>query len=326
MPLSDLGFTSDEERVYRALLAESWTDLETLSRRTSVDVEALRAALDSLSDHGVITIDAGGVTVHDPHLVIGSLIEHLEDQLMTQYRRVSAMRSEVFALHRSESAISESLGLDIERLEGLDAVRSRIAELSFFARTSVKAIHPGGPQSGESLEASRPLDRRAARRGMRIQVLHESSALADEANRAYLHELVNLGVQVKVADRLAERIVILDDQVAIVPIDPHDTRRGALVVRHPGLVMGLLDLFERTWQSAYDPPWASDSHSESVDMDEQDRRLLGMLAAGCTDEVAAREFGLSVRHLRRRIARLMSELGARSRFEAGVEAARRGWL
>jgi DNA-binding NarL/FixJ family response regulator len=36
--------------------------------------------------------------------------------------------------------------------------------------------------------------------------------------------------------------------------------------------------------------------------------------------------GLGLRTVRRRISGLMIELGADTRFQAGVEAARRGWL
>ena len=56
------------------------------------------------------------------------------------------------------------------------------------------------------------------------------------------------------------------------------------------------------------------------------RFLLRQLAAGAKDEQIARTLGVSLRTVRRRIADLMTELGADSRFQAGVEAARRGWL
>lgn len=59
---------------------------------------------------------------------------------------------------------------------------------------------------------------------------------------------------------------------------------------------------------------------------EDDRVVLKYLARGNTDEAVARALGLSVRHLRRRIAKLFVQLGATSRFAAGVEACRRGWV
>lgn len=144
---------------------------------------------------------------------------------------------------------------------------------------------------------------------------------------ALLHELTTLGVQARVADTVPERVVIFDESVAVVPAVPGKSGAGALVVRHPGLVVGLVDLFERAWIDAEDISWDPGvDAAPAADMEERDRRLLVLLASGCTDESAAREFGISVRHLRRQVARLMADLGARSRFEAGAEATRRGWL
>ena len=51
-----------------------------------------------------------------------------------------------------------------------------------------------------------------------------------------------------------------------------------------------------------------------------------MLARGAKDEQIARSLDLSLRTVRRRVAELMASLGADSRFQAGVEAVRHGWL
>ena len=56
------------------------------------------------------------------------------------------------------------------------------------------------------------------------------------------------------------------------------------------------------------------------------RLLLEQLARGAKDEQIARTLGLSLRTVRRRVADLMDDLGAGSRFQAGVEAVRRGWI
>ncbi len=331
MSLRDLGFTKMQEKVYLAMLADPTADLASLARQTSSDEEELRNVLDALSDAGVVRIDSSGLTVLDPGLTLGRLIEQIEDDLMSRYRLVSGTRSEVAAL---QADFLLPMGRrdepDIERVEGLEAVRERIAELSFFSRTYVYAIQPGGPQSAASLKASRPLDMRAVRRSLEMRLVHEASVLDDELNRSYLRELVMLGVGVRVTGRSVGRMLILDGQVAVVPMEPGNSRRGALIVRHPGLVAGLLDLFHRIWDAAEELPPEAEGGPSPADggagVTDTDRRLLAMLASGCTDETAAREIGVSVRHLRRRISRLMSALGAKSRFEAGVEASRRGWL
>jgi DNA-binding NarL/FixJ family response regulator len=329
MSLRDLGFTPARESVYRELLSDPTAGVGRLAARTGLEEAEVADALEELAEADLIRIHEAGVTVHDPALKLGRMIEQQEDELLARYRRVSGTRSDVVQLE--VRYVQPAAGREeqaVERIEGLDNVRERIAELSFFARSSVDAVQPGGPQSAASLEASRPLDLRAVRRQLRMRVIHEASVLNDELNRVYLRELVMLGVDARVADPPLGRMLILDQQIALVPLDPADSRRGALVVHNPGLVSGLADLFNRAWAAARELPWSrEDGAGEGgPEITEVDLRVLSMLASGCTDETAAREIGVSVRHLRRRIARLMLVLGARSRFEAGVEAARRGLL
>ena len=136
-----------------------------------------------------------------PAAAIGQLIERREEDLLRQYRRASESR---FVIERAGPALPragpEPDDQGVERLTGLDAIRDRLEELSFFTRTSVYSIQPGGPQSRESLEASRPLDQRGIRRGVEMRLIHEASVLDDELNRAYLRELVMGGAKVRVTE------------------------------------------------------------------------------------------------------------------------------
>ncbi|WMX46454.1 hypothetical protein [Streptomyces roseicoloratus] len=56
------------------------------------------------------------------------------------------------------------------------------------------------------------------------------------------------------------------------------------------------------------------------------RPVLDALLAGLTDETAAARLGMSPRTYSRRVGELMAALGTTSRFRAGAEAARRGWV
>ena len=56
------------------------------------------------------------------------------------------------------------------------------------------------------------------------------------------------------------------------------------------------------------------------------RFLLQQLAAGAKDEQIARSLGVSLRTVRRRVSEPVDELGVENRFQAGVEAVRRGWI
>jgi DNA-binding NarL/FixJ family response regulator len=54
--------------------------------------------------------------------------------------------------------------------------------------------------------------------------------------------------------------------------------------------------------------------------------VLELLQLGLKDETIARQLGISLRTVRRRIAMVMDEVGATTRFQAGIEAARRGLI
>lgn len=59
---------------------------------------------------------------------------------------------------------------------------------------------------------------------------------------------------------------------------------------------------------------------------EEEKYILALLAQGLTDQVVAQRLGLPRRTYRRRLKKIMDELGAKSRFQAGVLAERAGWL
>ncbi|HKE51925.1 MAG TPA: helix-turn-helix transcriptional regulator [Actinomycetes bacterium] len=57
-----------------------------------------------------------------------------------------------------------------------------------------------------------------------------------------------------------------------------------------------------------------------------DRQLLTLLTQGMKDRAIARHLGIGERTVQRRLNRLMTELGAQTRFQAALNAVRRGWL
>ena len=83
-------------------------------------------------------------------------------------------------------------------------------------------------------------------------------------------------------------------------------------------------MFRTAWEVAKPLNAAALADLGLITADE--RALLKLLAAGLTDEAAARRLGRSVRTTRRQVAALMDKLGASSRFQAGHKAAERGWL
>jgi DNA-binding CsgD family transcriptional regulator len=212
----------------------------------------------------------------------------------------------------------------VHQLFGLDAVRRRLAELAESARTECLSFFPGGSQLPDAMESSKPLDQLALERGVVLRTLYQDSFRNDPATLEYVRWLAKLGGQTRTVPVLPMLMVIVDCEVALVPIDPEDGRRGALELRSRGVVAALHVLFERFWSTAL--PWHEQDQPDSQGLTRRDRELLALLANGYTDDHISRKLGLSLRTVRRATSDLMARLDARSRFEAGVLAARAGWL
>jgi DNA-binding CsgD family transcriptional regulator len=206
----------------------------------------------------------------------------------------------------------------------MDAVRARIEYLAASAQRECLSFMPGRAQSAASLAESRPLDEAALRRGVVLRTVYQDSMRNDPGTLDYAAWLVAAGGEVRTVPVLPSRMLIVDDRVALVPIDPENSRAGAMQLTGTGVVSCLQSLFTLVWASA--DPLSRVPERDPGGLTAQQRELLRLLGEGLTDDAAANRLGVSQRTARRMMADLMTLLGARSRFEAGRLATRRGWL
>ena len=144
-----------------------------------------------------------------------------------------------------------------------------------------------------------------------------------EAAPEIVRERAQAGEHVRILAEVPCRLAIFGS-AAIVDEDIDEPNDRRLVIRQRSTVRALTVLFESLWEKAMAVP-GLDAHKLSDGVGDR-RLLLGQLATGAKDEQIARAFGTSLRTVRRRVAELTDELGAQSRFQAGVEAVRRGWI
>ncbi|HVV21706.1 MAG TPA: DNA-binding response regulator [Pseudonocardiaceae bacterium] len=155
--------------------------------------------------------------------------------------------------------------------------------------------------------------------GVRMQKMYNPGAVADPRDAEHLLQATDLGVAVRICPTaLAHETIIIDRKVAIVAGAAVAGVRDYTVITAPEVVAGVRSLFLATWAGATDLQEFLPSAPPEVD--EQGLAILRHLSAGLKDETAARSMGVSVRTYRRRVAELMTLLGAESRFQAGERA------
>ncbi|MFJ2847517.1 hypothetical protein GTY20_37905 [Streptomyces sp. SID4946] len=212
-----------------------------------------------------------------------------------------------------------------ERLLGADAVQARLTALSRRAEKEWLALGPGstGLRRGTPQDAA-PLEADVLERGVALRSIYRESFRNEPALLRCARDLALLGGETRTVPVVPTPVVIVDEEVGLIPLDPSDPLGGAVEVRDSSTVRVLHLMFEQLWMAA--TPWKVSGGREGDSRRSRDHALLLLLCEGHTDESISRRLGVSLRTVRRLVADLMQRLGARSRFQAGVQAARRGWL
>lgn len=315
--LEDLGISPAGERLYRELLRHPGLPASEVGE--PAEVEALVQA-------GFVVRTGEVLRAVPPAVAIRALLHERRAELHARaavLERAHAEADDVATriLASVPGPVTEHHG--IETVVGRPEIARRVGEVVAAAAEEILVLdrppyaRPGG--SGRSAMGEREL----LDRGIATRVVFASDGLDLPGRMASIAELVDAGLQARVATHVPTKLVIVDRRVAVLPpSDLSDPTETALVVREALLLNALVPLFDATWERA--SPLGSPGAADELDAD--DRLLLTLLAGGLKDEAVGRQLGVHVHTARRRISRLLDRLGATSRFQAGAEATRRGWL
>lgn len=161
--LGVLGFSPDDEAIYRLLVRQGQAGPVELANALRMPVSGVAAALSRLTDRG-LTKQASEETfsVAPPAVALGALIGEQQSALRAAELALVTLAEE----YRGASA-ERSLGELIEVITGVDAIRHRFAQVQHAARREVRSFVtppfvavPPGANTVESV---------AARQGVRFR-------------------------------------------------------------------------------------------------------------------------------------------------------------
>ena len=210
------------------------------------------------------------------------------------------------------------------RLVGFDAINAELEAAAVRCEEEVLTVQPGGGRKAESLAAAWESTWPMLERGVQMRTIYQHSARFHSPTRRYVKQVMDHGGAVRTIDEGAERLIIFDREVAVIPA--RSDRQIALLVHEPAVVEFLAGVFERYWSLA--TPFADRNRASEVKTLLSDVRMtiIKLLAEGETDGAIARRMGVSVRTCRAHISKIYEEFGARSRCQLGVLIASSGIL
>ncbi|GAA2256064.1 helix-turn-helix domain-containing protein [Kitasatospora cystarginea] len=319
-----LGLGRPDGQVYAALVAAPQSTAEELAEQCGLTPQQSRESLDRLAEQGMVTrspVDRERYLSVAPDVAIGTLIGHREAQL----RDARAEMHRLMDAFREASRFTDPAH-SVEVLTGAEAIAQRLEHLVGTAQYQVRGFDC--PPYIQDPVASLSRQRQRLRAGLKFRAIYDKEAVAwpGRLEKDILPGVAD-GEECKVRPVLPMKMMMADDRMAIIPISVGDAVLDAAYVVHPSaLLQGLDALFEAEWERAVPLQAAIGDGDDGSGPEEDHRKLLGLLAAGLTDESIARSLGWSARTTQRRLQTLMRQLGATTRFQAGMAARERGWL
>ena len=322
--LETLGMTATAAMVYQAMLDHPSMSVEQLAANCALPVTRVHDCLDELAALTLVHASAehpGQMRAVSPEIGLADMLARQEAEIAARQAQLAASRAAVTRMVAERAKHRATHG---ERLLGMDAIQSRLDDMGRAACTEILGVHPGA-QRLEDLTAGRPADVEALSRGVAIRTLYQDAVRGHSHMTNHAHWLLSQSGEVRTAPTIPQRMVIVDRAQALLPIDPADTRQGALHVTEPGILAALIELFQQAWNTAV-PLGATRPDDPTTGLTDIECGLLRLLATGLTDDAAGQRLGISSRTVGRHMASIMERLSASSRFEAGIRAAQKGWL
>lgn len=325
--LEALGIAEVEERVYQLVLDLPAATAAELARAGDLSSSAVHKALASLQANGLVSRTPGSTPRFSPvrpDIAVEVLILRRQEELERTRLTTSAL------VERFNKAMDGASSRElVEVISGKEAFAQRFIQLEQSATKELMALDK--PPYVTSAPRCKEVELEALGRGVHWRSIYHRDGLAAPGRLDAVRELVDAGEEARVLASVPLKLVIADRRLGLIPLKLEPGREDAVLLHASPLLDALAMLFDTLWERAVPIRFtgngqASSVRRESPALSPTDERVLTLMSAGFKDVAISRQLGLGLSTVERRIRRIMQQLGAETRFQAGQQAVEKGWL
>ena len=326
------GLNEPEQVVYDYLLTRPPVpkpEIERLATREGCG-ESVDASLETLQSLGLVAripANPPRYAVVEPEPALDALLRTRERDLSEARRQVSELATR-FHGGRPNRDVDDLIDIVYGRQAILDAWREQqLAAPSELSISDAPPYATAGP--GVESHPINSLELELLGQEIKYRVLYHPLGLDRPGRLADLQAGLAAGELARVAE-VPIKVLLSDEPLALLPLHSKPTAfASALRVQDSTLLEALHEMFELYWARAIPlrvrdgQPWLDD---DSARPSPTELCLLPLLVGGLNDAAIARQLGWSERTVGRHIQRMLVKLNVQTRFQAGYQAVRRGWL
>lgn len=322
--MSALGFSKRVERDYERLLGQSGRELVSVAEALLRTPEQLLHDVRPLLEVGIVRVESSRLHVATPPEAVALLLRETAHAATVATARLEGVARALPHLVAPAARPKPGEVVDVRPIDGeISSGGNPVPLLHALITESVGDLLWLRPDQFRKPreDAMAAVVGEAVRQGRASRAIYPYRAWSEA--RPTLELRASVGEQVRLLPELPTRMFIIGATHVVLPEPLGFADEPRSLVRQPGLVQAMTLWFESLWERASPLPQSGPDRTERPELNDF---VLRALAQGAKDEEIARILGISLRTVRRRVAAIMTELGVDSRFQAGVEAVRRGWL
>jgi sugar-specific transcriptional regulator TrmB len=297
--LAALGLGPAEEDVYRQLVARDTASLDELRAGSGLTEVELARVLAALVATGLATAQPPAppaaeptvFTAAPPAVALSGLLRRRRDDLRAAELDIAALAD----THR-RATMGRAADL-IEVITDVDAVRHRFAQIKEAARHEVLSMVV--PNLTVVPHRENIAGDACLRRGVRYQAIVDHRALDQPGMLQDTVASIAAGQEIRVVDRVPLKLVIVDRELAMLPLlQIENNVPASILVHRSGLLDAALAFYDATWERGY--PLRCNASGDGVletrpdRIDDLDAQVLALLLSGLTDRAIAGQVQLSL--------------------------------
>lgn len=245
-----------------------------------------------------------------------ALEEHLrnEQARLEERRRELERTRELIARVTSRSLGARDATADVvPQVVAPSVVNQLLTESTGMVRNYVLTVDAGPALDEATVSANRA----RIERGDEQRAVYPADVLTTTRGLQWLSIWSEVGEDQRILPSTSTEFAVFGDTAVVALAGWDDLESGYVVLRDPLVVHLYTAYFDLAWKHGVPAPTGERGGSG-------DPRLVELLELGLKDEAIARHLGVSLRTVRRRVARLMAVNGVDTRFQLGWVLASRG--
>lgn len=245
-----------------------------------------------------------------------ALEEHLRRErarLEDRRRELDEVRALITRAADRSLGARDPAGVTVSPVVAPSVVNQLLAESTGLVRNFVLTVDQGPALDETTVRANRA----RIERGDAQRAVYPAEILTTPRGQRWLAVWAEAGEDQRILPTTSTEFAVFGDTAVVALAGWDDLSQGYVVLRDPLVIHLYSAYFDLAWKHGVPAPTVENDVSS-------DPHLVELLELGLKDEAIARHLGVSLRTVRRRVARLMSVNGVDTRFQLGwVLASRR---